>query len=102
MASTTGMPVNRILRDMNRRTQFASNELMRMTYKYIARNTTLPPPVRHQAQLKLNEFPKNAARPVFKSRCVASAKGHSVFTEYGLSRVCAAALRFACFWCLRF
>lgn len=64
-----------------------SNELVRRAFKYIARNTTLPQRVRHQAQLQLNQFP-NKTRPVAVSnRCTETGRGRGVISEFGLCRV---------------
>ncbi len=84
------MPVRpnaRVLRDMATRQAVQSNELVRRAFKYIARNTTLPQKVRHQAQLQLNQFP-NKTRPVSVSnRCVETGRGRGIISEFGLCRV---------------
>ena len=72
---------------MAKRQSVHSNELLRRAYKYIARNTTLPSKVRHQAQLQLNEFPNRARPTTVKERCVETGRGRGVFTEFGLCRV---------------
>lgn len=74
-------------RDMAKRQTVASNELLRRAFKYVARNTTLPLKVRHQAQLQLNSFPNNSRPEIVRERCVASGKGRGIFTEFGLCRV---------------
>ena len=86
------MPVRpnaRVLRDMATRQAVHSNELVRRAFKYIARNTTLPQKVRHQAQLQLNQFP-NKTRPVSVSnRCTETGRGRGIISEFGLCRVSA-------------
>lgn len=72
---------------MAKRQSVASNELLRRTYKYIARNTTLPMKVRHQAQLQLNQFPNKSRPEMVKERCTETGRGGGVLTHYGLSRV---------------
>ncbi|CAO1616152.1 unnamed protein product [Jaminaea pallidilutea] len=79
-------PNVRVLRDMAKRQSVASNELLRRTYKYIARNTTLPMKVRHQAQLQLNQFPNKSRPEMVKERCTETGRGGGVLTHYGLSR----------------
>lgn len=80
-------PNARVLRDMATRQAVQSNELVRRAFKYIARNTTLPQKVRHQAQLQLNQFP-NKTRPVAVSnRCTETGRGRGVISEFGLCRV---------------
>ncbi|CAO1638869.1 unnamed protein product [Sympodiomycopsis kandeliae] len=79
-------PNVRMLRDMAKRQSFASNELLRRAYKYIARNTTLPPRVRHQAQLSLNQFPSNSRAEMVKERCTVTGKGNGVMAKVGLCR----------------
>ncbi|PWN46620.1 glucocorticoid receptor-like (DNA-binding domain) [Violaceomyces palustris] len=79
-------PNSKVLRDMASRQAVQSNELIRRAYKYIARNTTLPQRVRHQAQLQLNLFP-NKTRPVaVKERCTETGRGRGIITEFGLCR----------------
>ncbi|PKI83530.1 Mrp2p [Malassezia vespertilionis] len=63
-----------------------SNELIRGAYKYIARNTTLPPRVRHMAQLELNSFPNRARPAAVHDRCTETGRGRGIFTEFGLCR----------------
>lgn len=72
---------------MAKRQSFASNEVLRRAYKYISRNTTLPPRVRHQAQLALNSFPNNARAEMVKERCTETGRGKGVFAKIGLCRV---------------
>lgn len=74
-------------RDMAKRQSVASNELLRRAYKYVARNTTLPTRVRHQAQLQLNQFPNKSRPEMVKERCVVSGRGRGIITEFGLCRV---------------
>lgn len=74
-------------RDMAARQSVQSNELLRRAYKYIARNTTLPSKVRHQAQLELNAFPAQARPVAVKERCIATGRGRGIITDFGLCRV---------------
>ncbi|WFD39872.1 40S ribosomal protein mrp2, mitochondrial [Malassezia japonica] len=63
-----------------------SNELLRRAYKYIARNTTLPPRVRHMAQLELNTFPNRSRPATVKERCTETGRGRGILTDFGLCR----------------
>lgn len=72
---------------MTKRQSVTSHELLRRAFKYVARNTTLPFRVRHQAQLQLNQFP-TSSRPVeVKERCIETGRGRGIITEFGLCRV---------------
>ncbi|KAL9934041.1 hypothetical protein V8E36_007123 [Tilletia maclaganii] len=79
-------PNARMLRDIATRQSVASNELIRRAYKYIARNTTLPSRVRHQAQLQLNLFPTKARLTAVKDRCTETGRGRGILSEFGLCR----------------
>jgi small subunit ribosomal protein S14 len=77
----------RIIRDIKTRQAVKDNEIVRRAYLYVARNQSLPPQVRFQAQLQLNTFPKKAAPSYVKARCAESGRGRGVITEFGLCRV---------------
>jgi small subunit ribosomal protein S14 len=72
---------------MKARRGFAANEIVRRAYLYIARNETLPPQARHQAQLQLNSFDRYTRPTTVKNRCIESGKGRGIISEFGLSRV---------------
>ena len=74
-------------RDIAGREAVHSNEILRRAYKYVARNTTLPARVRHEAQLKLNEFPERARPAAIRSRCIETGRGRGIINEFGLCRV---------------
>ncbi|TEB35506.1 mitochondrial 40s ribosomal protein [Coprinellus micaceus] len=76
----------RVLRDMKARVGVKDNEVLRRAYLYVARNTTLPPQVRHQAQLQLNTFGRYTRPTTVKNRCTASGRGRGVMSEFGLCR----------------
>lgn len=77
----------RVLRDMKRRTAVQTSEVLRRAYLYVARNQTLPPQVRHQAQLQLNSFHKDTLPAAVKNRCIESGRGRGIMSEFGLCRV---------------
>ncbi|UZJ51137.1 hypothetical protein CBS101457_000457 [Exobasidium rhododendri] len=79
-------PNARILRDMSKRQSVTSHELLRRAFKFVARNTTLPFRVRHQAQLQLNQFPSKSRPVAVKERCTETGRGRGVMTEFGLCR----------------
>ncbi|KNZ53266.1 hypothetical protein VP01_329g11 [Puccinia sorghi] len=86
-------PINiRTLRDMARRDSFASTELLRRAYLYLARNEGLPMKVRTQnyiaqAQLSLNNLPSDSHPTKIHERCIVSGKGRGVIAKLGLCRV---------------
>lgn len=80
-------PNVRVIRDMKARQGVLDNEVTRRAYLYVARNQTLPPQVRHQAQLQLNTFGRYTRPTTVKNRCYASGKGRGIIGEFGLSRV---------------
>lgn len=77
----------RVLRDIKARHGVAASEIARRAYLYIARNETLPPQVRHQAQLQLNTFDRYTRPTTVKNRCAESGKGRGIIREFALSRV---------------
>lgn len=77
----------RVLRDMKTRHIVQANEVARRAYLYVARNQTLPPQVRHQAQLQLNTFGRYTRPTSVKNRCHESGKGRGIIGEFGLCRV---------------
>ncbi|KAH7100558.1 hypothetical protein BKA62DRAFT_705807 [Auriculariales sp. MPI-PUGE-AT-0066] len=76
----------RVLRDMNKRKAVHGAEVLRRAYLAVARNMTLPSQVRYQAQLQLNQMPKNTIPTCVKNRCVESGRGRGIIGEFGLSR----------------
>lgn len=93
ISTTSAMPNARVLRDIKARQGVHANEIARRAYLYVARNETLPPQVRHQAQLQLNTYGRYTRPTTVKNRCIISGKGRGIISEFGLSRVC----RYACF-----
>lgn len=78
----------RILRDIKARNGVNATEITRRAYLYVARNQTLPPQVRYQAQLQLNTFGKYTRPTTVKNRCTETGRGRGVIGEFGLCRVC--------------
>lgn len=76
----------RIIKDNFKRQQFAENEVTMKALKFIARNTTLPPKTRLQAQLKLNILPNYMKMTQIKNRCIASGSARSVLSDFRLCR----------------
>ena len=81
------MPNARVLRDIKARHGVNTNEILRRAYLYVARNATLPPQVRFQAQLQLNTFGKYTRPTTVKNRCTVTGRGRGIISEFGLSRV---------------
>lgn len=80
-------PNIRVLRDIKARQGVADNEISRRAYLYVARNQSLPPQVRYQAQLQLNTFGRYTRPTTVKNRCTATGRGRGVIGEFGLCRV---------------
>ena len=76
-----------VLRDIKARKGVAANEIARRAYLYVARNQTLPPQVRYQAQLQLNTFGRYTRPTTVKNRCTESGRGRGIMSEFGLCRV---------------
>ena len=81
------MPNVRVLRDLKARHGVNANEILRRAYLYVARNQTLPPQIRFQAQLQLNTFGRYTRPTTVKNRCTETGKGRGIISEFGLSRV---------------
>ncbi|KZT72600.1 hypothetical protein DAEQUDRAFT_685656, partial [Daedalea quercina L-15889] len=79
------LPV-RVLRDMKARNGVKANEVARRAYLYVARNQTLPPEVRYQAQLQLNTFGRYTRPTTVKNRCTETGRGRGIISEFGLCR----------------
>jgi small subunit ribosomal protein S14 len=82
------MPNARVLRDIKARNVVKASEVLRKAYLCVARNETLSPQVRHQAQLQLNTFGKYTRPTTVKNRCTESGRGRGVISEFALCRVC--------------
>ncbi|KAJ7276234.1 hypothetical protein B0H12DRAFT_1005516 [Mycena haematopus] len=76
----------RVMRDVKARKGVLDNEIARRAYIYVARNTTLPPQVRHQAQLQLNTFSKYTRPTTVKNRCSETGRGRGIISEFALCR----------------
>ncbi|QWW24661.1 hypothetical protein CA7LBN_003518 [Candidozyma auris] len=76
----------RVLKDAFKRTQVAEYEVTRNALRYIARNTTLPPKARLEAQLQLASMPKYTAPTQVKDRCIASGNSKWVISDFKLNR----------------
>ncbi|KAH8119093.1 hypothetical protein DFH11DRAFT_1539969 [Phellopilus nigrolimitatus] len=75
-----------VMRDMRARQGVKDNEILRRAYLYVARNQTLAPQVRYQAQLQLNTFGKDTRPTTVKNRCHVSGRGKGIMSEFALSR----------------
>ncbi|KAG1780175.1 hypothetical protein EV702DRAFT_1081283 [Suillus placidus] len=80
------MPNARVLRDIKARNVVKASEVLRRAYLYVARNETLSPQVRHQAQLQLNTFGKYTRPTTVKNRCAESGRGRGIISEFALCR----------------
>ncbi|KAH7918831.1 glucocorticoid receptor-like (DNA-binding domain) [Leucogyrophana mollusca] len=80
------MPNARVLRDIKARNIVNANEILRRAYLYVARNESLSPQVRHQAQLQLNTFGKYTRPTTVKNRCSESGRGRGIISEFAMCR----------------
>ena len=78
----------RMARDIKTRHGVMVNEVARRAYLFVARNQTLPPQVRHHAQLQLNTYNRYTRPAAVKNRCHESGRGRGIMSEFALSRVC--------------
>lgn len=76
----------RNLRDMAKRVAAAEAEPLRQALRYIARNTTLQPRARAQAQLQLSNMPAKTRINQVKNRCVETGRGRGIFRDFRLCR----------------
>ncbi|THH33787.1 hypothetical protein EUX98_g409 [Antrodiella citrinella] len=76
----------RVLRDIKARNGVNAHEITRRAYLYVARNQTLPPSVRYQAQLQLNTFGRYTRPSTVKNRCSETGRGRGIIGEFALSR----------------
>ncbi|EUC66707.1 40s ribosomal protein [Rhizoctonia solani AG-3 Rhs1AP] len=76
----------RVLRDIAARKGVAATEITRRAYLFVARNQTLPPQIRYQAQLQLNNFSKYTRPNSVKNRCTETGRGRGIISKLGLCR----------------
>ncbi|KZO93220.1 glucocorticoid receptor-like (DNA-binding domain) [Calocera viscosa TUFC12733] len=76
----------RVLRDIAARKGVKAHEVVRRAYLACARNQTLEPQIRYQAQLQLNNFGRYSRPTTVKNRCTISGRGRGIIGEFGLSR----------------
>ncbi|ELU41793.1 glycosyl hydrolase catalytic core domain-containing protein [Rhizoctonia solani AG-1 IA] len=76
----------RVLRDIAARKGVAATEITRRAYLFVARNQTLPPQIRYQAQLQLNSFSKYTRPNSIKNRCTETGRGRGIISKFGLCR----------------
>jgi len=80
------MPNIRVLRDIAARKGVMDHEVVRRAYLSVARNQSLPPQVRYQAQLQLNNFGRYTRPTTVKNRCTITGRGRGIISEFGLCR----------------
>jgi small subunit ribosomal protein S14 len=71
-----------------RREKLSKQHLAKRTaLKKVVMNRSLPIEERFEAQLKLNELPRNGARIRIRNRCELSGRSRGVYRKFKLSRV---------------
>jgi small subunit ribosomal protein S14 len=82
MAKTSMVEKNR------RRAKMSSQQLpKRSALKKIVMNRSLPIEERFEAQLKLNDLPRNGTRVRIRNRCELTGRPRGVYRKFKLSRV---------------
>ena len=78
---------NIVKRDQNRRTLVLKNELKRVQYKSIIKNSFIPGQIKDQYVSKLNKIDRNSSKVRIKNRCVLTGRGKAVYRFFRLSRI---------------
>ena len=74
-------------RDKKHRRYIANNEILRTTYKSLACNSLIPKYASFRARLQLQKLPRKGSLIKIQNRCIISARAHSVFRDFKLSRI---------------
>lgn len=78
---------NRNIQDLKRRRLVQKYELLRKQLKSIFYNTSLPEEVRREAQIKLDNLPKNSSAVRVRNRCIYTGRGRAVYQDFKMSRI---------------
>lgn len=76
-----------IERNKNRERMVARYAEKRATLKAHARDTSISPEERFNAQLKLAALPRNSSEVRLHSRCYLTGRSHGVYRKFHLSRI---------------
>ena len=78
---------NIVKRDQKRRMIFLKNELKRVQYKSIIKNSSIAGVTKDQYVKKLNQMNRNSSEVRIKNRCVLTGRGKAVYRFCKLSRI---------------
>ena len=78
---------NLVKRDQKRRYLFLKNELKRVQYKSIIRNSSIAGVTKDQSVIRLNQINRNSSKVRIKNRCVLTGRGKAVYRFCRLSRI---------------
>ena len=78
---------NIVKRDQKRRMIFLKNELKRVQYKSIIKNSSIAGVTKDQYVKKLNQMNRNSSKVRIKNRCVLTGRGKAVYRFCKLSRI---------------
>ena len=72
--------------DQYRRELYKTYEETRLVLKAISKDLKLPLEIRHEANLRLAELPRNSSRTRIRDRCILTGRGRGVVTKSKVSR----------------
>lgn len=78
---------NIVKRDQKRRDLFLKNELKRIQYKSLIKNSIIGGKTLDQYVIKLNQISRNSSRVRLKNRCISTGRGRAVYRFCRLSRI---------------
>ena len=78
---------NIVKRDQKRRNLFLKNELKRVQYKSLIKNSSIAGVIKHKYVSKLNQIDRNSSKVRVKNRCILTGRGRAVYRFCRLSRI---------------
>ena len=78
---------NIVKRDQKRRDLFLKNELKRVQYKSIIKNSSIAGVVKDKYVTRLNQIDRNSSLVRVKNRCILTGRGRAVYRFCRLSRI---------------
>ena len=79
--------VNQMQKDKTRRQLYRKQELLRIRYKSIVQDLSLPAKLRIQSAQSLNKLNRNGSVTRLKNRCLLTGRGRGVYRFCKLSRI---------------
>jgi small subunit ribosomal protein S14 len=78
---------NFIQRDKNRRKLIFKYEIIRLQYKSLIKDFSIPKEIKNIYMEKLNKLPRNSSKIRSRNRCILTGRGRAVFRFCKLSRI---------------